>query len=96
MMEIIKSGESREKAHKKIRALIPSPTNEDAVENLVLPIGFTLLQEITFNLLVYLDADVNSKLLRDLLFKEYMTIALALVRAPVLYKKAQELVKNGE
>lgn len=50
----------QELAHLEIRGLIPLPSEEanDEIESLVIPYGFALLQEITFNFLVYCAADV--------------------------------------
>jgi hypothetical protein len=44
---------TEESAHQEIRSLIPEAAGTDA-KHLVLPYGFSLLQEITFNLLVYI------------------------------------------
>jgi hypothetical protein len=68
----------------EIRALIPdtpdTPTaSGNSVNHLVLPFGFSLLYEITFNLNVYTCADVVSPSLRCALMKEFREILHSLI-----------------
>ena len=69
----------------EIRALIPDvgPTPSDSqgnsVNHMVLPFGFSLLYEITFNLNVYTCADVVSPSLRCALMKEFREILHSLI-----------------
>ena len=66
-------------AHLEIRTHIPEAIGEDRVEKLVLPYGFGLLQEITFNFIVYCAADVQSLTLRVALLSEFRSILNALI-----------------
>jgi hypothetical protein len=66
----------------EIRALIPdvdTPVAGNSVNHLVLPFGFSLLYEITFNLNVYTCADVVSPSLRCALMKEFREILHSLI-----------------
>ena len=67
----------------EIRGLIPLPSEEssDEIESLVLPYGFALLQEITFNFLVYCAADVQSVNLRHALIAEYSQVLNSLINS---------------
>ena len=70
-------------AHFEIREQIPegggNGIGPDKIENLVLPYGFSLLQEIVFNLIVYCQADVQSPQLRKAILLEIREILNALV-----------------
>jgi hypothetical protein len=96
MIHCLESSDNKETAHKKIRDAIPSPIDETKLENLVIPYGFALLQEITFNLIVYIGADVNSQVLRNHIFTEYKQILLSLVHSYMLYDQAVGLTKQGQ
>jgi hypothetical protein len=66
----------------EIRALIPDVDTVvagNSVNHLVLPFGFSLLYEITFNLNVYTCADVVSPSLRCALMKEFREILHSLI-----------------
>lgn len=70
-----------ESGDQEIRSLIPDvqQEKENSVEHLVLPFGFSLLYEITFNLNVYTCADVVSPTLRCALMKEFREILHSLI-----------------
>ena len=86
----------REAAHKVIRAAIPAPRDETQLSSLVLPFGLALLQEITFNLVVYVGAEVASQRLREEIFTEYRLILLSLVESQRLYDEAVALARAGQ
>jgi len=66
--------------HFEIRQHIPeAPDNQDKIESLVLPYGFSLLTEIVFNLIVYCQADVQSPQLRKAILQEIREILNALI-----------------
>ena len=74
----------------EIRALIPEVKEEqsgDSVDHLVLPFGFSLLYEITFNLNVYIAADVASPTLGWALMKEFREILHSLVTSNQIFNE---------
>ena len=62
------------------------------MNHLVLPFGFSLLYEITFNLNVYTCADVVSPSLRCALMKEFREILHSLITSKQLFDE----IRGGE
>jgi hypothetical protein len=62
---------------------------------MVMPFGLALLQEITFNLIVYVGSEVASQSLRDQIYQEYQLILVSLVESQRLYNEAVTLTKTG-
>ena len=65
------------------------------MESLVLPYGFALLQEISFNFLVYCQADVASATLREALASEYREILHSLVASKQLFDETAVSARAG-
>lgn len=74
--------------HKKIRDHVPMPKDESRVENLVLPFGFSLLQEISFNFIVYGSSEISSLTLQKEMIKEYCTILRSMIASLDLFDLA--------
>jgi len=87
---------SKEAAHKLIRAAIPIPADESQLQAIVVSFGLALLQEITFNLVVYAGAEVASKTLRENICKEYGLILMSLVESQRLYDEAVAICSVGQ
>jgi hypothetical protein len=83
----------QEAAHAEIRGLIPEAQG-DSVESLLIPYGFSLLQEITFNLVVYSAADVQSPTLRGALLQEYREILHSLITSKKVFDEAVGFIES--
>ena len=82
-----------ESGDQEIRALIPdvaASVQDNSVNHLVLPFGFSLLYEITFNLNVYTCADVVSPSLRCALMKEFREILHSLITSKQLFEEMSQ------
>jgi len=86
-----------ESGDQEIRGLIPEVKEEqlgDSVDHLVLPFGFSLLYEITFNLNVYISADVSSPTLGCALMKEFREILHSLITSKHLFSEVSSNPSN--
>ena len=91
------ASKSPDAAHFEIRGCIPeAPLGTERVEELVLPYGFSLLQEITFNFIVYCAADVQSNTLRLALLSEFRSILHSLISSSLVFEQSLDLTRRGD
>lgn len=77
--------------YNEIRQEIPTPKDETQLNELVLSFGFSLLQEITFSLIVYCNEDVQSADLREAIIREYTHILDSLIHSQTQYDQIVQL-----
>lgn len=94
-MESLSGNLTIDQAYKEVSDLIQPPKDDYSLEHLVLPYGLSLLQEITFNLIVYSNADVSSPNLKQFIIQEFKEILNSLIVSSNQYDNAAEVLSKG-